>query len=58
MQLKISKPQISQKYKGIATDGNIKENKDNNVMKLNENRKRNKSFFIFNKKSNLGEEEE
>ena len=58
MQLKISRPQISQKYKGIATDGNIKENKDNNIMKLNENRKRNKSFFIFNKKSNLGDEEE
>ena len=56
MQLRISRPQIHQQYKTISTQGNSKgNNKDNNIIKLNTNKKRNKSFLILNKKNSLEE---
>ena len=56
MQLRISRPQIHQQYKTISTQGNSKgNNKDNNIIKLNNNKKRNKRFLILNKKNSLEE---
>ena len=56
MQLRISRPQIHQQYKTISTQGNSKgNNKDNNIIKLKTNKKRNKIFIILNKKNSLEE---
>ena len=56
VQLRISRPQIHQQYKTISTQFNSKgNNKDNNIIKLNTNKKRNKSFLILNKKNSLEE---